>query len=294
MRRIRTIKPEFFEHEELFDAEQSSQLPLRLAFIGLLTCCDREGRFCWRPRRLKLGILPYDDIDFNAILEALAQYQFIMKYTINNKTYGYIPSFKKHQCINNRESFSDIPPPPSTIDQVTQSAEIVTSTETSSVTIVESTPALELRAILPDVKKKVVGTTYPGYPIALSAQPNIEQVFTHWQQVMNEPDAQLDHERQTLIKRALKLGYSVAQLCDAITGCRHTPYNWGDNPRAEKFVSLRIIFKDADQIDRFRHNCHQPPVLLTPQERQQRQCLANVNAWVKQKMQEGGVNHASQ
>jgi hypothetical protein len=30
MSRIRTIKPDFFTHEDLFDAEQESGLPLRL------------------------------------------------------------------------------------------------------------------------------------------------------------------------------------------------------------------------------------------------------------------------
>jgi hypothetical protein len=33
--RIRTIKPEFFHHEGIYEAELQSNLPLRLAFIGL-------------------------------------------------------------------------------------------------------------------------------------------------------------------------------------------------------------------------------------------------------------------
>jgi hypothetical protein len=64
MARIRTVKPELFRHDSLFEAEQECQLPLRLAFIGLFTCCDREGRFRWRLRQLKLDVLPYDSIDF--------------------------------------------------------------------------------------------------------------------------------------------------------------------------------------------------------------------------------------
>ena len=58
--RIRTVKPEFFQHEGLFDLEQFSGLPIRVAFAGLWTCCDREGRFKWRSRQLKTDILPYD------------------------------------------------------------------------------------------------------------------------------------------------------------------------------------------------------------------------------------------
>jgi hypothetical protein len=58
--RIRTVKPELFNHEGLFDAEMEERLPLRVAFIALFTCCDREGRFRWQPRRLKLHMLSFE------------------------------------------------------------------------------------------------------------------------------------------------------------------------------------------------------------------------------------------
>ena len=58
MARIRTIKPEFFRHEALFEAEQATGLPLRVAYAGLFTAADREGRFKWSPRSLKLDCLP--------------------------------------------------------------------------------------------------------------------------------------------------------------------------------------------------------------------------------------------
>jgi len=89
MTRIRTIKPELFTHEALFEAEQTSKLPLRLAFIGLLTCCDREGRFRWRARQLKLDVLPYDDgVNFEDVLNALAVHGFIIKYQVDGQYYG--------------------------------------------------------------------------------------------------------------------------------------------------------------------------------------------------------------
>jgi hypothetical protein len=55
--RIRTIKPELFRHEGLFDLEIETKLPIRVAWMGLFTCSDREGRFPWRPRVLKTMIL---------------------------------------------------------------------------------------------------------------------------------------------------------------------------------------------------------------------------------------------
>lgn len=112
MGRIRTVKPEFFKHEGLFDAETEYKLPLRLAFEGLWTQADREGRFKWLPRSLKSDILPYDDVDFSRVLDALMTRGFIVKYEVDGELYGYIPSWSTHQIINNRESASKLPPPP--------------------------------------------------------------------------------------------------------------------------------------------------------------------------------------
>lgn len=111
MARIRTIKPEFFRHEALYEAERETGLPLRIAFAGLWTAADREGRFRWSPRQLKLDCLPYDDADFSRVLDALMTRGFIVKYTVEGKHYGHIPSWQQHQVINNREKPSDIPDP---------------------------------------------------------------------------------------------------------------------------------------------------------------------------------------
>ena len=113
MSRIRTVKPDLFRHEDLFDAEMESGLPLRLAFIGLFTVADCAGRFIWKPRTLKLDVLPHDSVDFSAVLNALEAGGFIQSYTVNGQRYGYIPSFGKHQQIPTREieRGSALPPP---------------------------------------------------------------------------------------------------------------------------------------------------------------------------------------
>lgn len=115
MPRIRTVKPELFKHEDLFDAEIETGLPLRVAFVGLFTQCDREGRFEWRPRQLKTDILPYDQVDMERVLHALATRGFLVKYACvsgnQEKVFGAIPTFRKHQVINNKERESEIPEP---------------------------------------------------------------------------------------------------------------------------------------------------------------------------------------
>ena len=109
--RIRTIKPDFFLHDGLFEAEREESLPIRLAYAGLWCAADREGRFKWEPRRLGVAILPYDGIDFSRVLDALTTRGFIERHACGTVEFGVIPSFNRHQVINNRESPSSLPEP---------------------------------------------------------------------------------------------------------------------------------------------------------------------------------------
>lgn len=129
--RIRTVKPTLFQHGDLYDLEESTgsgggpRLPIRLAFIGLFGYTDCEGRFEWKPRELKVNILPYDDADFGAILEALERGGFIVSYEVEGKKYGLIPTFLDHQTINKREAASSIPPPPASAMAKSASRELL-------------------------------------------------------------------------------------------------------------------------------------------------------------------------
>ena len=116
MARIRTIKPDFFRHLELYQAEIETGLPLRVAYAGLWTVADREGRFRWQPAVLKLDVLPFDNLDFSRVLDACLTRGFVVKYEVKGLQYGLIPTFKKHQIVNNREKESILPEPENTTD----------------------------------------------------------------------------------------------------------------------------------------------------------------------------------
>jgi hypothetical protein len=120
MARIRNVKPEFFRHEGLQDLEQANpgKYPM-LVFEGLWTKCDRQGVFEWKPRSLKLDILPFLPFDMEEVLGILEAAGFIKKYEAEGNAYGIIPSFLKHQKISlpeqkNRSLFPLPPNPPKT------------------------------------------------------------------------------------------------------------------------------------------------------------------------------------
>ncbi len=108
MARIRTIKPEFFDDEEIGRLSDKAQI----VFVGLWTEADREGRLEDRPERLKIRLRPYDTTcDMNAVLEELAAARFIIRYEVDGRRLIQVRTFTKHQVINVREARSVIPAP---------------------------------------------------------------------------------------------------------------------------------------------------------------------------------------
>jgi hypothetical protein len=105
MPRIRTIKPEYFTDDDL-----AALSPLaRLAFIGLWTQADKAGRLEDRPRRLKALIAPYDDVDFDALLDQLVEGRFLVRYEVDGRRYLQVRTWEKHQRPHHSEPESAFP-----------------------------------------------------------------------------------------------------------------------------------------------------------------------------------------
>ena len=84
------------------------------------------------------------------------------------------------------------------------------------------------------------------------------QVFKFWQETFNHPRSAFDDTRKVLIKKQLK-HYSVDDLKKAIHGCSVTPHNMGDNNQGAIYDSIKLILRDAEQIDRFMNISDNPP-----------------------------------
>jgi hypothetical protein len=113
--RIRTIKPDFFIDEDLQDLEMAHPGKyVMLTFAGLWGNCDKQGVFEWRPRSLKLHILPFLEYELAETLEILREEGFIIRFEAEGKVYGFVPTFGKHQRITGKEAQepSRYPTPP--------------------------------------------------------------------------------------------------------------------------------------------------------------------------------------
>jgi hypothetical protein len=244
MARIRTIKPEFFAHYDLYEAEKETGLPLRLAFAGLWTQCDREGRFKWRPQQLKIGCLPYDDVDFSRVLHALGTRGFIGKYDQNNDSFGVVFSFKEHQVINNREKDSVLPEPLEFSD-----LDACSTREPR-----EDHACQEERKGREGKGREGKGTSNIVQADHASPQSEIaNRVFAHWQARMNKPKAKLTNDRRQKINARIREGYTEQDMIAAIDGCANSDFHMGRDPKSQGKVydDLTLILRNGTYVEKF-------------------------------------------
>ncbi len=102
-------------------------------------------------------------------------------------------------------------------------------------------------------------------PDALEAEAR--DVFEHWRDVMDKGRrAVLDSARKTKVVARLRDGYSVAELKQAVDGCRRTPHNMGENEKRQRYDDLELICRDASHVDRFKAAATGPPDKPIPRE----------------------------
>lgn len=105
MARSRNIKPGFFVNEDLVELGFAT----RLLFAGLWTLADREGRLEDRPKKIKIGVFPADDVNVDEMLQELHDAKFVERYEVNSEKYVQISNWSKHQNPHHTEKASEIP-----------------------------------------------------------------------------------------------------------------------------------------------------------------------------------------
>lgn len=109
MPRARNIKPGFFTNDSLGELSPLA----RLAFIGLWGQADFNGNLHYKPKRLKVEILPYDTVDFAELVAELEAAGFVRRYRVADAEYLHLPTFTKHQRPHKNEVLrgTDVPKP---------------------------------------------------------------------------------------------------------------------------------------------------------------------------------------
>jgi len=87
----------------------------------------------------------------------------------------------------------------------------------------------------------------------------INEVFAYWQLRMGHEASKLDAKRVRAIKARLADGYTVGQLCQAVDGCKNSPYHQGQNDTRTLYDDIELICRDATKVDGFIKRFSQGP-----------------------------------
>jgi hypothetical protein len=99
-----------------------------------------------------------------------------------------------------------------------------------------------------------------------SGESLVRDIFSHWQTVHNKHRAQLTPDRRYRIQTAIQWGYTVADLKQAIDGCRRSDWHMGTNDRNTPYNDITLILRDGERIERFMDWAINPPKSQNSQE----------------------------
>ena len=102
--RIRTVKPEFWQDEDLAEISETA----RLVAIGLLNMADDEGFFNANEKLVSSLLFPLTEpsVSIHECFNQLVQSGYLKLYPCKKgkKVYGKVVNFLKHQKVNRPSS----------------------------------------------------------------------------------------------------------------------------------------------------------------------------------------------
>lgn len=78
----------------------------------------------------------------------------------------------------------------------------------------------------------------------------IRQVFDFWREAMAHPNSVLDSKRIARIRARLREGFTVEQLCQAISNAKLDDWLMGKNDRNRVYDGLETLLREAAQVER--------------------------------------------
>jgi hypothetical protein len=93
MARIRSVHPGLTTDETYMGFSMAA----KATWPTLWTECDDNGVFEWKPVVLKARLLPYDTVDFGAILDEYVAAGAVLKYEVGGRSYGLVRNFLRYQ-----------------------------------------------------------------------------------------------------------------------------------------------------------------------------------------------------
>lgn len=239
MARIRTVKPEFWEHPKVTRVTRDA----RLLFLGLLNEADDEGKLRYSAKKLA-GVLfgADDDVgapDVDRWTEELEREGLVLTYEVDGAPLLIVLGFTEHQRVSH--------PSPSRLPNPRESS--------GNIREDDGNPRETLR---PEGNREQ-GKGNPSVELTLDPDP-VQAIFQAWQGFTGHHKAVLDKKRRRVIENARK-HYPDDELIDACRGVMLSPHNTGQNERGMRYDDIGLVLRDAEHVERFRDLARAVPVV---------------------------------
>lgn len=245
MARIRTVKPEFWQHPKVTAVSRDA----RLLFLGLLNEADDDGRLRYSGKRLAGVLFPEDDdvssTEVDLWTKELEREGLVLRYAVDSAPLLVVLGFTEHQKVSH-PSPSRLPSPPECF-----------ANSSGNPPEDDMSPPETLRPEWNREQGTGNGMEQGGElelavaEVSGSGLAPDNLIFLRWQESTGRSKVVFDSKRRGVVRAALKC-YPVEDLIDAVRGWRHDPHNRGENERRTVYNDLELLLRDSAHIERFR------------------------------------------
>ena len=260
MARARNIKPGIITNDELASTSPFA----RLVFIYSWMLADFNGNLEYKPVKLKVQTLPYDDVDIDGLVTELERFGFVKRYDENGSRYMHICNFKKHQNPHKNESSrgSETPTPESVKsrkklkekteqDQQTKDDSVKDQIKTEPVPSQNGTAPADSLSLIPDSGSLIPDTSeLPCAPKAAPPEESIPDIATQAIAYLNEKagrNFKVVPASTKLIQARLKEGATLDDIKDVID---RKCAEWAGNPKFEQYLRPATLF-NAEKFNNY-------------------------------------------
>lgn len=121
----------------------------------------------------------------------------------------------------------------------------------SMLPMVPKSTALTRPAAVEAVKGKLVHMADARERRESKHRAEAELVFRYWQAKLGHTKAMFSRDREAKIVARLREGASPDELCYAVDGIAKSPWHMGENPGAQRYDGIDLLFRNRANVEKF-------------------------------------------
>lgn len=250
--RIRSIKPEFWGDEKLAPLDVGT----RLVFIGLISMADDAGRLLDSVKQIDAMLFPMTDDSSREALATLSRIGRIERgKTASGQSVIQIVNWR-HQKVDHPNLAAALPPIVQRVTEDSRDPREAFATDSRDIRepLATLSTIYDLRSTTNDQParaKRAVTPKQDDLGLVIDRPSDEQVVLDHY--LVTHPRRRIGPKDRKAVAKALTLGYSAGELCEAIDGNAQDEWH-----REKRKHELPYVLRDTGKIDDFRARVERP------------------------------------